>query len=116
MSDDLLGYDFGFEIPEGATITGVVFDLLLTNTNPATLHAQLWNAALLGNRTQQPLDTEAAFTWYSFGFDSDLWGAELTPAIVNSSDFGVVIAVEGSQLEGTLTTCDVFNLTIYYTT
>ena len=116
MSDDLLGYDFGFAIPEGATITGVAFDLLVTNALPATLYAQLWNAASLGHRTSQPLDTEPAFTWYSFGSDSNLWGAELTPAIVNSSDFGVVIAVEGAELEGTLTTCDVFNLTIYYTT
>jgi hypothetical protein len=56
-----------------------------------------------------------AFTYKSYGGNGDLWGATLTPADINSSNFGVVFS--GYQtLSAQWVDVDHIRITVYYAT
>ncbi len=51
----------------------------------------------------------------TFGSSSDLWGNSLTPAIINSPDFGFGISVQYAIGTGAATALvDYINMTVYY--
>lgn len=87
---ELIATNFGFAIPTGSIITGV--EAKIEGRAPNNLPGEL---AYLGNSTF--IGTEKTNGWttltttnttYIFGSSTDLWGATLTPAIVNGSNFG----------------------------
>jgi hypothetical protein len=106
----IYGYDYGFSIPAGATITGIEVRVTryrrddgpgrvrTTKTKKATL---MDGASTLGNDNK---DTDTA-DWaqdpstetITYGGSSDLWGASGTidRAFVQSSDFGAGISAKG---------------------
>jgi hypothetical protein len=95
-SDYLVGRNCGFSIPTGATINGVLVRVEASESagGSEALLAQLQDAtaALVGTNktnTNEGNITGTAKAVYTFGSTSDVWGASLTPAIVNDPDFGV---------------------------
>jgi hypothetical protein len=89
--------DWGFAIPSNATITGVtvtINKLLSQNVIEDYIVRLVVNNSLTGN------NKAASGRWPIFvatdsiyGSTTDLWGATLTPALVNAATFGFVIAV-----------------------
>jgi hypothetical protein len=91
-SDYLVASNFGFALPDGATITGVTVRVQASEHSAGTesLNAQLQNdsSTLVGSSKSATLNSTVKIV-YTYGATNDSWGATLTPAIVNSSNFGV---------------------------
>jgi hypothetical protein len=89
----LVARNFGFAIPAGATIDGVTVRIEASESSSGTdvlaAHLQDETGALTGGvKTTGNVTTLAVHT---LGGTADVWGATLTPAIVNDADFGVRI-------------------------
>ncbi|MET0791726.1 MAG: hypothetical protein ABW061_09420 [Polyangiaceae bacterium] len=93
--DQLLLSNFQFEIPAGATISGVEFDFNESADAEASI-ADFNVRALAGG---QPVGLDRAHTtaWTTdfhdetYGGATDLWGTTWTPAQINAADFGVAL-------------------------
>ena len=118
----IVGKGFGFSIPTGATINGIVVTLearsffgeardysvkivknnIITGTNKYILGSL--SIALFANRT--------------YGGSTDLWGETWTAADINSSNFGIAYSVESTYITKATIPVDVRNLriTVHYTT
>jgi hypothetical protein len=111
----------GFNIPANATIVGVIVSPIVSSDGSPMLNNQafLFNAgAAIGvnravNTPWAPNDTAiTAFTHLTpLGAAGDTWGANLTPAIVNSPSFGVALSVANAGNAGLQTP----PITVYYT-
>lgn len=96
-SEYLVGYAFGFSIPSGATINGVVVKIEGSEHAAGTELV----SAILGTHSGTTFTTTGsaksqtfsgtAKAVYTYGTTSDVWSATLTPTIVNGSDFGVAV-------------------------
>lgn len=88
----LVGSNFGFAIPTNSVINGVrvIWDVAESSAGTEVCTVQLQNetGALFGV-TRSFTANGTALTLYTVGSLTDLWGATLTPAIVNDVDFGV---------------------------
>lgn len=116
MSHYLKATGFGFIIPQGARIVGVLVEIEKANGNFIDHSVKLVVGGIIGGT-----DNATATAWpgvsayVSSGGATDLWGWTLTSALVNSSDFGVVISAEketGGDLEYPY--IDHIRITIYY--
>jgi len=112
--------NFGFTIPDGAIIDGVLVEIDRFATNVAVKDkvASLVVAGAVagGNRKAFPgwavVDTD---TYRIYGGILDVWGCALTPANVNAADFGVVLQVENTSAANTHTAyVDHIRITVYY--
>ena len=123
---------YGLAVPANSEIVGVVgeieksealaadnvFDdaVLLTAGFDARVDANVvgGNVTAVGlnkaSATEWPVTASEAYTTY--GGAADLWGAALTPAIVNSSGFG--LAVRTSSAAGAVASVDHMRMTVYY--
>jgi hypothetical protein len=115
-SDDLFVSGFGFGIPETATITGLKFELFAYGDDVGLEWFQLRDdTGWLGDVKNVELP-QGDFFWLEYGGSDELWGVELTPAMVNDSGFGMAISntrPEGGELG---VQADFARMTIYYTT
>lgn len=120
-SDWLYPYSFGFAIPSFATIIGVKVEV---GQKADTLNTISDSAVYLYNGTANIGDNKANASYWpkseatqTYGNATDLWGAVLTPAIVNDSGFGVRISAQNGNLTSPkLAQVDFVRITIYYTT
>jgi hypothetical protein len=87
-------HGLGFAIPSSATINGVIVSLLDENTTSDGSYSKAYlrddTGTLVGVRS-------ISGRWGSalvVGSSTDLWGLSLTPAIINSTEFGA--ALQGS--------------------
>ena len=94
-SDILVASGFGFNIPNGVTITGVLVTFNAYNTLGlgSVLHLALTNQSITALSRYVQTNVGDA-TAVSSGGSSDLWGTALTPADVNDSGFGVQIQMQ----------------------
>jgi hypothetical protein len=95
-SDYLVARNFGFSLPAGATINGVLVRVEASEhsggTEPLLAQLQDETAALVGSSKSTSNEGSISGTTkavYTYGSTSDLWGASLTEAIVEDADFGV---------------------------
>lgn len=115
QSNLLYASNFGFSIPGGASISGILVEVNRSSTanSVGDFRVQLVKAGTpTGN-------TKAAGIWPStpetqpYGGSSDLWGNSLSPADVNSAGFGVTFG--GQSVYGLRTgKCDFIRITVYY--
>lgn len=116
----LLATNFGFSVPGGATVTGIVVGV----ERRATLNAaqdsslRLFVAGVVAGDNRASGDN-----WpindvsRDYGSNSDLWGLTLAPSDVNSAGFGVGIAATTNEGRGAETPeVDFISITVYYTT
>src|SRR5215470_12927072 len=95
FSDYLIVSNFGFAIPAGNQIDGIVVEVERSDANSRTsdLHIQLIKNSLI-----TATDKAAAGAWpaidayQSYGTATDLWGNTWTPSDINATNFGVAIA------------------------
>lgn len=94
LSNNLNATNYGFGIPIANTIVGIVVTIsgfqstVLTGSNHSGVNIFLqFNGSRIGLLRGGDLPTIAGTI--SFGSSSDTWGASLTPAMINSSSFGL---------------------------
>ena len=127
VSGSLIAYNFGFSLPEEATIDGVEVTINAKSSGS-------WITTLLGNgagfqlgswdgdtfTANGNLKTNSTY-WrtfdkdYTLGSSSDTWGATLSPSTINNSNFAVKIIVHGFTVAQTAS-IDAVKITVYYTT
>jgi hypothetical protein len=102
ISNYLKATNFGFQIADDAVIKGI--KVLVEKKASAAdkikdYEAKLVKGGVIQNENKAKTEYWSIYDGYSeYGSKSDLWGLSWTPADINSSNFGVVIAVknEGS--------------------
>ena len=115
-TDHLFGSHFDFAIPTGKTISGILARACFLAIANSVITAQLRDATgLLGNPKALPhIGTDPE--WLSWGSDSDVWGATLSPTIVNADGFGLDILCHNDAGAPHAFDIDVFELTASWTT
>lgn len=95
-SDYLVARNYGFTVPAGATINGILVRVEASEhsggTEPLLAQLQDATAALIGSSKSTSNEGSISGTTkavYTYGSTSDLWGATLDDTIVNDPDFGV---------------------------
>lgn len=110
---------FGFAIPAGATIDGIVVEVERSNPNEAKPVVD--NAVrIVKGGAIQATDRSSLSIWptsdayYAFGAQTDLWGATWANTDINAEGFGVAISAwaTGGATEARI---DHIRITIYYT-
>lgn len=121
-SDWLRASDFGFVVPTGVVIDGVVVEIhraasLVDSVCDTSL--RLVNASGVNEGNEK-----ASSIWYplttpstmSYGSPSDKWGVALTPEIVNNSNFGIRLASRNDDFENAHAAMVYWvKITVYYT-
>ena len=126
----LKGTNFGFNIPVGASIDGILVEVE---------KSYLWDAACIGGGaasfcrdnsvkivksglvtgTEQKNSSNWSYTdtSISYGGSTDLWGTTWTPSEINSSDFGVAVSLIAEYYAGSdnYGYVDQVHITVYYT-
>ena len=116
-----LGSAFGFSIPAGATINGILLEVkraagLISNIDTSTNGAALTKDGGSNFISKNPSDSwPTVLTYQSYGSSSDLWGTTWTPAQINSNLFGAGISATNNG--GVLDTAsvDAIRVTVFYT-
>jgi len=114
---------FGFNIPSGSTIDGIVVDVE-HSSNVANL-VRMRNVQMIkgGSRTGTAYDgTSDPYTWptsdtvTTYGSTTDLWGTTWTTAEINTTDFGVaLVAQHDNSGADARARVDHIQITVYYT-
>ena len=121
-SQNLLVYNFDTWVPGNATITGVYVSIVASSTGVYGTYLDHIRMVIGGNITALNKETNVPeFTGtLTYGGAGDLWGNTLTPAIINSSDFGFVLGVVpivvASTQKASTGSVDVVILGVEYTT
>lgn len=115
--------NFGFSIPTGATINGIVVDIERKSSgNSGFLRIYDFAVYLVkggsigGNNNKFIPSWSVSDTVASYGSESDLWGLSWTDSDINSSNFGVVLKLRSDSPKGAVTaSVDLITMTVYYT-
>ncbi len=117
--------DFGFAIPVGSVIDGIVLEVEKRRSAGGTSGIvednglQIMKGGLLTgpNKSQYGIDWPLTDTYVTYGSSTDLWGTAWTPADINASNFGVSLASISYVCGATITTSiDHVRMTVYYST
>jgi len=111
--------NFGFSIPAGATIDGVVVEFE-KNSDSSNMRDAWVQLIVGGSRVGDNKGTVTPWpgtdTYISYGGSSDTWNASLNQANVTASDFGVVItAINWEEFTTRNANIDHIRITVYYT-
>jgi hypothetical protein len=124
ISDDLIATGFGFSIPGGSIINGIMLTVdeedVTGNGDIFERNVQLTkngSAAVGNNKAVGGFGTIGSFATSTFGSSSDLWGTTWTPSDINASTFGVVFITRCAGFVGPTDTGAVrgFRLTVFFT-
>lgn len=118
-SNYLKSTNFGFSIPSGATIDGIIVEIEKRDSIYLSQDSTVklvkggtivgTNKSLLGSWTNVD-------SYYTYGSSSDLWGTTWTDSDINASDFGVVInAYNPSFKSNAYLYIDHVRITVHYT-
>lgn len=111
--------NFGFNIPSNATILGAVIGFQVYGQSATTgtvAQVALWQTgAQIGTAKSPatPINAFPAVTPVTYGSAGDLWGASLTPSIVNDPSFGFAVSIAADSVRVFL--FGPFTVTVYYT-
>ena len=109
--------NFGFEIPTGATIDGIVLGVegkISSGSFVWTTVRLLKNGSAVGdNKTSMSMFT-GVDTTLSTGGDSDLWGTTWTAEDINNTNFGATITLEDEDDTTGTVYVDHITIKVYY--
>ncbi|MDQ5822054.1 MAG: hypothetical protein M3540_11495 [Actinomycetota bacterium] len=122
ISDLLRATSFGFDIPTGATIDGVLLEMEVNSEQAVVCEHELYlvkaGVRAGDNRFVGPAPGlwPAADAYLTRGGAADLWGASLSVADVEDSGFGVELAVTNhDEFSDKTAQVDHIRMTVYYT-
>ena len=114
----LIASNFGFTIPAGSTIDGIVVEIERSNAAGASSdnEVRLYDstATLVGDNKAAGGDWPTALTLATYGGAADTWTAGLDDVDVNDPDFGVAFIVN-ADAANTDIAVDFIRVTVYYT-
>ena len=117
-TDYLVASDFGFSVPAGCVISGILVEVERSDVNRKTsdYSVRIVKAkTITGAERASGMVYPAGDTYESFGSSSDLWGETWTDADINDNGFGVAIAAQrseaGSTTDGMI---DDVRITVFY--
>jgi hypothetical protein len=113
--------NFGFTIPSGATINGVVVEIRKRIWNQSNVYDEtvklVVGGVVSGTNKSVGANVQNMLSYSSYGGSSDAWGATLTDSVINASNFGVVFQTKGNNYGKGYSQCNVdhIRITVYYT-
>ncbi len=117
FSDDLKATGFGFAIPAGATINGILLEINYKDNTGATTEA---NVRLLKAGTAAGSDKNLGATFgttaatVSYGGSADLWGTTWATSDINDANFGATFVCNNS-IGASTASVDYMRVTVTYT-
>jgi hypothetical protein len=115
----LYGTNYGFNIPTGATITGIQVTIMRQSSSSNSLTDNVVQLLKSGNRVGSDYSSSTSWptsmTAASYGGSSDLWNTSWTVADINSSNFGVALSVSNGASSPRTASVDYIQITVYYT-
>ena len=121
ISQILVASNFGFSIPTGSTIDGIIVEIDRRNSadaasdNRVQLATGTTFATLVGtNKADVALDWPTATAVATYGGASDTWSAGLTVAQINAVGFAVFLSVQ-ADAANTDIQVDYIRVTVHYT-
>lgn len=122
LSRYLKGLNFGFDVPDNATITGI--ELIINRIRTAGTTGEIEDdtirlvkgGTVVGDDLSQGDDWKTGAVNRFFGSSTEMWGTTWTPADVNATNFGAVMSAKGTTA-GTDRTGNVdnYSINVYYT-
>ena len=108
---------FGFSIPAGATINGVVVDVWghAAVNSQIEVNAQLLKASVGSGSSKTTTTLTTSDVDYTLGDSANLWGTTLSQSDVNNSGFGVRIRGGNQDTSTHVLSVDYVSITVYYT-
>lgn len=103
-SDYLVATDFGFSLPAGAIIEGIILEAERSdNSFKAGDYSVkiVKNGVICGSEKSTGQSFPFSDSYHSFGNTTDLWGQTWTDADINASGFGVAISARRNSTGGT---------------
>ena len=120
-SDYLQGTDYGFVIPDDVTITGIEVAVnrrvITHNANIMDYELRLLkDGTVTGENKASDVTWPTSFTVETYGGPTDLWGADWTPADINSPYFGASLAAyrDNNGSNDRKAGVDSMQVTVYY--
>jgi hypothetical protein len=110
--------NFGFSIPAGATINGILVEIKRSASRANAIidsQVQLVGVAGAVDKADTLTHYPTSLTYASYGGSSDTWGASPTDSDINSSGFGVEISIFNDNGLSTTTNIDYARITVSYT-
>lgn len=117
-SRGLIGSDFGFNLPETATVNGIIVKVsrktdVSQSVKDSFIQLQKGITPVGAKKKAKGYwDVEANIKTY--GSASDLWGASWSAAEINSSDFSVWMKAYNASANATQASVDFMRVTVYY--
>ncbi|WP_295338586.1 T9SS type A sorting domain-containing protein [Flavobacterium sp.] len=118
-SNYLMGSNYGFNIPNGVQVTGIVVEIHRRTSSVAAgrtakdnVVSLVKNGTILGVNKAVPTNYTTTLTTATYGSATDLWGTTWTAADVNASNFGAVIAVTATN--NPTVHVDYIRITVHY--
>lgn len=117
--------NFGFSIPSGSTIDGIIVDVeRKSSSNTASLFTVdstlklVIGGAVVGTNKATTTRWSTTESYVSYGGASDLWGNSISYSDINASDFGFVLSASLNKTGGkssVVASVDHIRITVYYT-
>lgn len=113
---------FGFALPSGATVDGIVAEIeryrdpggffggVIDNSVRIIKGGTIGSTGKASGTSWPTSDTVA-----SYGSSSDLWGETWSYSDINASDFGLALSIKGTSTTGGIGYVDHIKITVYYT-
>lgn len=123
QSQFLEATNFGFAIPAGSTIDGIVAEIERASSSVASSVSVVdVNVYIIKGGTRQTIQDKASPTLWTttdtyavYGGATDLWGVSWTDSDINASNFGVALKCKPSGLASRTASVDHVRITVYYT-
>jgi hypothetical protein len=110
---------FGFSIPAGATVNGVVVEVKIgasaTDAFDTTAVQLVTGGAAEGVTRSDSGNIPTTAAYVSVGGPTDLWGGTWTPAKVNAATFGAWVKTFADAGPPAVVSIDHVRVTVYYT-
>jgi len=118
ISHYLKATNFGFSIPIGSTIDGILVEIeqscALSNILESSIKI-VKGGTISGDNKSTGATLPATDTYVEHGSSSDLWGETWSAEDINNSNFGVVFSVTKTGGGIDLVAIDHIRITVYYT-
>ena len=123
ISHYLKATNFGFAIPTGVTINGIIVEIRMDTGAPGA-NSCTQNVVKIvkadGNLGSENKSQETALpnaaTYVTFGSPTDLWSETWTAENINDIDFGVVLSTDTVEDQSGNANVDHIKITVHYTT
>ncbi|MBS1921461.1 MAG: T9SS type A sorting domain-containing protein [Bacteroidetes bacterium] len=118
-TDYLVVTNFGFAIPGGSTITGIVVEVERSDVNFRTIDnsVKIVKGGIIGGDEKAVSATyPLTDTYQQYGNAGDLWGLAWTDADINASNFGMAVSAKKINSPSGAATgkIDDIRITVYY--